>query len=98
MRFISLVPSNFYVKISAKVRKKAYECNSWEDLGKCCEDTKAKDRAVYEICGFREMIEGKEYRLHAFKSTSTTSDVEIKLETEKNDLIKLANSSFPEDF
>lgn len=98
LKFISLVPSNFNVKMSAIIRKKAYDSDSWEDQGKCCENTKANDRATYEISGFREMIEGKEYRLLAVKSTSTTSDVENKLDTEKNDLIKLANSAFPEDY
>jgi len=98
LKFISLVPSNFNLKMSATIRKKAYICDSWEDQGKCCENTKAKDRATYEISGFHEMIEGEDYRLLAVKSTSTTSDVENKLETEKNDLIKLANSAFPEDF
>lgn len=98
MKFISLVPSNFYKKISSTIRKMAYAGDSWEDLGKCCENTKAKDRATYEICGFNELIEGNEYRLLAVKSTSTTHDVENKLEIEKNDLIKLANSAFPEDF
>ena len=61
-------------------------------------NTTAKDRATYESCGFIETIEGKEYRLLAVKSTSMTSDVEEKLETEKNDLINLASSAFPEDF
>ncbi|MFH0967259.1 MAG: hypothetical protein V1862_06210, partial [Methanobacteriota archaeon] len=99
LKFISLVPSNFNGKMSATIRKKAYNCDSWEDQGKCCEDTTVKDRATYEISsGFHETIEGKDYRLIAVKSTSTTSDVENKLETEKNDLIKLANSAFPEDF
>jgi len=98
LKFISLVPSNFNVKMSAKVRKKAYDSDSWVDLGMCCENTKAKDRATYEISGFNEPIEGKAYRLLAVKSTSMMSDVDEKLECEKNDLVKLANSAFPDDF
>lgn len=98
LKFISLVPSNFNVKMSAKVRSKAYDYDSWVDLGMCCENTKAKDRATYEISGFTELIEGNVYRLFAVKSTSTTSDVDEKLESEKNDLVKLANSAFPDDY
>ncbi len=98
LKFISLVPANFYQKVSAKIRKQAYELDSWENVGKCCENENFKDRAEYALIGFTEDIEGKKYRLIAVKSTRTVKNVEDKVQTEKIDLITLAEKAFPEDF
>ena len=98
LKFISLVPANFYKKISAKIRKEAYESDSWENVGKCCENENFKDRAEYALIGFTEEIEGKIYRLIAIKSTRTVKNVEYKVQTEKHDLIILAEKAFSEHF
>ena len=98
LKFISLVPGNFNHKTSAEIRKRAYEADSWEYLGKCCENPDCKDRAEYSIIGFTEEIEGKSYRLIAIKSTKTLKNVTKKVETEKADLIILAEKAFPKNF
>ena len=98
LKFISLVPGNFNHKTSAEIRKRAYEADSWEYLGKCCENTDCKDRAEYSIIGFTKEIEGRDYRLIAIKSTKTVKNVNKKVETEKTDLIALAEKAFPNNF
>lgn len=98
LKFISLVPANFYHKVSAKIRKQAYESDSWKNVGKCCENENFNDRAEYALISFPEDIEGKKCRLIAVKSTKTVKNVEHKVQTEKSDLITLAEKAFPEDF
>lgn len=98
LKFVSLVPANFNQKLSAKVRDRAYEADSWDYVGKCCEDTNSHDRAEYELIGLTEEIDGHLYRLIAVRSSKTTKDIEQKLETEKNDLISLAEKAFPKNF
>lgn len=98
LKFVSLVPANFYHKLSAKVRKKAYDSDSWENVGKCCENENYKDGAEYALIGFPETIEGKNYRLIAVKSTKTVKNVERKVQTARDDLIALAEKAFSEQF
>ena len=98
LKIVSLVPANFYNKLSAKIRKSAYESDSWENVGKCCENENYKDGAEYALIGFSEDIEGKKYRLIAIKSTKTVKNVEHKVQTAKNDLLTLAEKAFPEHF
>ena len=98
LKFVSLVPANFNEKISARIRKHAYETDSWVYVGKCCENGNCQDRAEYSLQGFTEDIEGKQYRLIAIKSTKTVRNVEQKVECEKADLINLVGKAFPKNF
>ena len=96
--FISLVPSSFFKKLSTKVRTLAYEKGDWVDLGKCCQNTQAKDRATYAVQSFDNEIEGNTYRLLAVKTTSSESTIQHRLETEQEDVIVMAHDAFSKSF
>jgi transposase len=98
IKFISLIPANFFKKLSERARKRAYDSDSWQYCGQCCIETKAHDRATYSVCKDSEEIEGFTYRLLVIKSSSHRKDAEEKIETEKNDIIKMAEGAFPEFF
>jgi hypothetical protein len=98
VKFISLVPTNFFDKVSTKVRAQAYEKGDWVDLGKCCQNTQAKDRATYAAQSFDMEIEGNSYRLQAVKTTSSDSTIQHRLETEQEDVIAMASDAFLKSF
>jgi len=98
LKFISLVPANFYSKISTKVRAKAYEIGEWIDLGKCCKNTKTKDRATYAVQSFGIEIEKNMYRLLVIKTTSCDLKTQHKLEIEQNDVKEMADDSFKKSY
>jgi len=98
VKFISLVPTNFFDKISTKVRAQAYEKGDWVDLGKCCQNSQAKDRATYAAQSFDMEIEGNSYRLQAVKTTSSDSTIQHRLETEREDVIAMARDAFLKSF
>lgn len=98
VKFVSLVPSSFFKKLSTKVRTQAYEKGDWVDLGKCCQNLKAKDRATYAAQSFDVEIEGNTYRLLVVKTTSSDVTIQHKLETEQNDVIVMAKNAFLKGF
>ena len=96
--FISLVPASFFKKFSTKVRAQAYEKGDWVDLGKCCQNPTAKDRATYAAQSFDMEIEGNTYRLLAVKTISSDSTIQHRLETEQSDVIAMAHDAFLKSF
>jgi transposase len=98
LKFISLIPANFYYKISTTVRAQAYETGGWVALGTCCQNTKAKDRATYAVQSFENVIEGVPYRLLVIKTTSVDIRIQHKLDTEQADVNGMAVDTFSEPF
>jgi len=98
LKFISLIPANFFNTLSKKARAQAYKAGNWENIGKCCQNTKAKDRATYEVQSFNYDIEGVTYRLLVLKTTSADKRIQSKIETEKADVIAMALDAFPKPF
>ena len=98
LMFISLVPASFSSKISTDVRAQAYATGDWVDLGKCCQNTKAKDRATYAAQSFDKEIDGITYRLLAIKTTSSDRTTQHKLETEQEDVKAMADDTFSKTF
>ncbi len=98
VKFISLVPASFFKKLSTKVRTLAYEKGDWVDLGKCCQNLQAKDRATYTAQSFDMEIEGNTYRLLAVKTTSSDSTIQHRLETEQDGVIAITKDAFSKSF
>lgn len=98
LRFISLVPSSFYKKISSKIRKEAYERDHFEYVGACCENTEAKDRAKYSISRTPSEVEGLTYRFLVCISSALKHSSEEKINAKRSDIVSAAEDIFSKPF
>lgn len=87
VRFISRCPDSFATKIAEKVRQKAYFQGNWQLLGNVAAGPIAQGDedhfATYWSQSFTETIEGQNYRLVVYRSSSGRERVERKLTVER---------------
>jgi transposase len=98
LKIISLVPASFHKKISSEIRKKAYEEGFFEDVGSCCQDTGAKDRARYSISSTTADIVDRKYRLLVCISSSLSHNSDEQIYAKYDDLKIAAETIFSKPF
>jgi transposase len=78
--FISRLPASFDHKLQARIRKKAYEEDNWEKIGKL---SKEKKGCTYKIQAFKEKVYGVPTRLVVVKSSVSLASHKASLKKRK---------------
>jgi len=87
VRFISRLPDNF--RLTSVVKEKAFAADRWQVVGSRAKT--AKKAATYQLAGFNEQYDGRDYRLVVVRSSALDKRKEKKwertVERERKDLI-----------
>lgn len=78
--FVSRCPANFCSKLESRMIQKAYEQETWQDLGSYHE---GKSAAVYQGTGYEEVVYGYPTRLLVVRSSALASKAEQQMKQQR---------------
>jgi transposase len=99
VKLITKIPENFSGKLAEKVRVKAYETQSWQYIGICCEHPAGKGKEPdYRVQTYQQQVFGHPVWVHIYESGDAEHRMQEKIRKERiqyeSDLKALTGKKF----